>query len=231
MASLAPLNKKPFSSATDKRAGLAIVVVAQPPLFCEVLACQLSEEPSFTVVGRASDSDHMWRVLARENPQVILFDYESLGPNAESTLQRLHRTAPAARILALATRSSDEAAVRVLGAGASGLVGKQLKFSVIVEAIQAVGEGEIWAKPSSTALALAYLTGPTGGGSKADLTKREFEIADACSRGMRNKAIAKLLNISEKTVKGHLNNIFRKLQVNNRFALGLYIREPAELKS
>ncbi len=173
----------------------------------------------------------MWRVLARENPQVILFDYESLGPNAEGMLHRLHRAAPAARILALATRSSDEVAARVLGAGASGLVGKQLKFSVIVDAIQAVGEGEIWAKPSSTALALAYLTGPTGGGSKADLTKREFEVADACSRGMRNKAIAKLLNISEKTVKGHLNNIFRKLQVNNRFALGLYIREPAELKS
>lgn len=228
---MAPVNKKSVSPARDKRLGLAIVVIAQPALFCEVLACQLDEEPKFSVVGRASDSDHMWKVLARENPQVVLFDYESLGPNAESMLHRLRRAAPAARILALATRSSDEAAVRVLGAGASGLVGKQLKFSVLVDAIQAVGEGEIWAKPSSTALALAYLTGPSGGGSKADLTKREFEVADACSRGMRNKAIAKLLNISEKTVKGHLNNIFRKLQVNNRFALGLYIREAKELKA
>jgi DNA-binding NarL/FixJ family response regulator len=231
MASLAPVNKKSVSSARDKRQGLAIVVMAQPPLFCEVLACQLNEEPGFTVVGRASDNDHMWKVLARENPQVLLFDYESLGPSAETMLHRVRRAAPATRILALGSRSSDDAAVRVLGAGASGLVGKQLKFSVIVDAIHSVGEGEIWAKPSSTALALAYLTGPTGGASKADLTKRELEVAEACSRGMRNKAIAKLLNISEKTVKGHLNNIFRKLQVDNRFALGLYIREPTEPKA
>ena len=116
--------------------------------------------------------------------------------------------------------------MRALGAGASGLVGKQLKFAELVRAIESVAEGEIWGKPSNTARALRNLTEGSPGGSKADLTKREYEVADACSRGLRNKEIAKLLHISEKTVKGHLNNIFRKLQVDNRFALALYIREP-----
>ena len=230
MASVTSMNKRP-TLVRDKNPGLAIVVVTQPSLFCEVLSCQLDEQPGFSVVGRASDSDHMWKVLARESPQILLFDYESLGPSPESMLHRVRRAAPATRILALGSRSTDEAAARVLGAGASGHVGKQLKFSELVDAIHSVGEGEIWAKPRSTALALAYLTGPTGGGSKADLTKREYEVADACSRGLRNKAIAKLLHISEKTVKGHLNNIFRKLQVNNRFALGLYIRESPDRKA
>lgn len=223
--------RKAVSPARRRKVGVEIVVAAQPALFCEVLSCQLNEEPSLSVVGRASDSDHMWKVLARENPRVLLVDYEGLGANGESMVHRLRRAAPSTRILALANRSSDETAVRALGAGASGLVGKQLKFSVLVSAIQAVAEGEIWAKPCNTALALENLTAGSPGGSKSDLTKREYEVADACSRGMRNKEIAKLLHISEKTVKGHLNNIFRKLQVDNRFALGLYIREPTQLKS
>ena len=223
--------RKTASLARARKPGVAVVVAAQPALFCEVLSCQLNEEPSLSVVGRASDSDHLWKVLAREKPRVLLFDYDGLGANAESMVHRLRRAAPSTRLLALTNRSSDETAVRALGAGASGLVGKQLKFSVLVSAIQAVAGGEIWGKARNTALALENLTAGSAGGSKSDLTKREYEVADACSRGLRNKEIAKLLHISEKTVKGHLNNIFRKLQVDNRFALGLYMREPTELKS
>jgi len=226
-----PLTKKTGSLEKTRTAGFEVVVATQPALFCEVLSCQLNEEPRLSVVGRASDSDHLWKVLARERPRVLLFDYDALGANAESMLHRLRRAAPATRLLALTNRSSDETAVRALGAGASGLVGKQRKFSELVSAIQAVANGEIWGKPSNTALALQNLTAGSPGGSKSDLTKREYEVADACSRGLRNKEIAKLLHISEKTVKGHLNNIFRKLQVDNRFALGLYIREHTEPKA
>jgi DNA-binding NarL/FixJ family response regulator len=204
--------KKAILPRKTRRDGVEIVVATQPPLFCEVLSSRLDEEPSLSVVGRASDSDHMWKVVAKENPQVLLFDYEGLGPNAESMVNRLRRAAPATRILALSNRSSDKTTVRALGAGASGLVGKQLKFSVLVDAIQAVAEGEIWAKPNNTALALENLAAGSPGGSKPDLTRREYEVAEACSRGLRNKEIAKLLHISEKTVQGHLNNILRKLQ-------------------
>jgi DNA-binding NarL/FixJ family response regulator len=224
--------RKAVSPARARRGGVGIAVAAQPGLFCEVLSRQLDEEPSLVVVGRASDEDHIGKMLAKENPQVLLFDYEGLGPNVEGAVQRLHRSAPGTRILVLSTRSGDETVERILRSGASGLFGKQLEFSSLVHAIQVVAGGRIWARPSATALALERMTRPSSaGGSKSDLTKREYEVADACSRGLRNKEIAKLLHISEKTVKGHLNNIFRKLQVNNRFALGLYIREPTELKT
>jgi DNA-binding NarL/FixJ family response regulator len=231
MGSSAPI-RKTVSPARSGRAGVGIAIAAQPALFCEILSRQLDEEPSLVVVGRAYDEDHIAKMLAREHPQVLLFDYEGLGPNVDSTMQRLRRSAPGTRILVLSTRSGDETVERVLRSGASGLFGKQLEFSALVHAIQKVAEGEIWARPSATALALEKLTRPSStGGSKADLTKREREVADACSRGLRNKEIAKLLHISEKTVKGHLNNIFRKLHLTNRFALGLYIREPIEPKS
>jgi len=195
------------------------------------LSLQLDTQPNFVVVGRACSEDQIGKMLAKENPQVLVFDYEGLGPNGESAVHRLRRAAPATRILVLATRSSDETVERVLRAGASGLVGKQLEFPVLVRAIHAVAAGEIWANRRASSLALENLTGPSARASKSDLTKREQEIADACGRGMRNKEIAKLLNISAKTVKGHLNNIFRKLQVDNRFALGLLIMERVQPKS
>jgi two-component system secretion response regulator SsrB len=93
-----------------------------------------------------------------------------------------------------------------------------------VRAIRAVAAGEIWANRRATSLALEILTGPSGSVPKSDLTKREQEIADACGQGLRNKEIALRLNISPKTVKGHLNNIFRKRHIESRFALALQER-------
>ncbi len=224
--------KKAASPARPRDLGrLEIAVAAQPALFCEILSCLLDGEPSLVVVGRAGNEDQIGEVLAKESPLVLVFDYEGLGPNGESTVHRLRCAAPATRILVLATRSSDETVERVLRAGASGLVGKQLEFSVLVRAIHAVAAGEIWANRRATSLALESLTGRSARASKSDLTTREQQIADACSRGMRNKEIGKLLNISAKTVKGHLNNIFRKLQVDNRFALGLRIANGIKPKS
>jgi DNA-binding NarL/FixJ family response regulator len=225
---MAPVSSRgsPDSLKTRRREGVEIAVAASPPLFCEILSRQLDEEPKFVVVGRSATEDHVGKVLAKENPRVLLFDYEGLGPNVEAAVQRLRRTAPKTRILVLSSKSGDDTVERVLRSGASGLFGKQQKFSLLVDAIQRVAAGEIWARPSATARALENLTGPSNGGSKSDLTPRELEVAEACSRGLRNKQIAKQLHISEKTVKGHLNNIFRKLDIDNRFALGLYIREP-----
>lgn len=203
---------------------LRLGVAAQPALFCEVLAGHLSREGSLEVVGRASSEDQIVRLLKAEKPQVLLFDYEGLGPNAESVISRLHRGAPATRILVLATRSSQETVVRVLRVGASGLVGKQLDFATLVRAIHALAIGELWANRRATADFVERLTDDSGRAAASDgqLTSRETEIIDDVGRGFRNKDIARRLNISEKTVKSHLNNIFRKLRVDNRFAAGLY---------
>jgi DNA-binding NarL/FixJ family response regulator len=231
LGSPAPGKKAVSPAGSRDHQRLRIAVAAQPPLFCEILCRQLETESSLVVVARACSEELIGKLLTKENPQVLLFDYEGLGPNAESTIRRLRRATPTTRVLVLATRSSDETVERVLRAGASGLLGKQFEFSVLVRAIHAVAAGEMWANRRATSLALESLTGPSATVSKADLTKREQEIADACGQGMRNKEIAKLLNISAKTVKGHLNNIFRKLQVDNRFALRLHIVERIHPKA
>jgi DNA-binding NarL/FixJ family response regulator len=223
--------KELVASPDDDVEKIRLGVAAQPALFCEVLAGHLSRERGFHVVGQASGEDEIVRLVKTEKPRVLIFDYEGLGPNAESVISRLHRVAPTTRILVMATRSSQETVVRVLRVGASGLVGKQLQFATLVRAIHALGKGELWANRRATADLVEHLTDGSGRVATPDgeLTARELEIMNDVGRGLRNKDIAHRLDISEKTVKSHLNNIFRKLRVNNRFAAGMYALTHSQL--
>jgi two-component system nitrate/nitrite response regulator NarL len=168
--------------------------------------------------------------LRNHRPRILLFDYEALGPNGEILLSRLRREASGTRFLVLATRSGADTVERVLRAGAAGLVGKELDLATLVRAIRSVASGEVWANRLVTAHALEYLAGLSELGiprnsSNGHLTRRESEIVHEVGLGLRNKEIAGKLRISEKTVHTHLNNIFRKLQMDNRIALALFARE------
>jgi len=200
-----------------------IAVAARPALFCEVLAFKLNDEPDLEVVGAARDEDEVRALLGREHPQVLVLDYEGFGPGSEAAVRRLRRVARGTRILVLATRSSQETLERMLRAGAAGLVGKQQKFETLVRAIHAVGRGELWANRAAAAHIVEDLTAPSRSSTfDVRLTARERQIIQAVGLGVRNRDIGDRLHISEKTVKSHLNSIFRKLQVDNRFAAGLY---------
>jgi two-component system, NarL family, nitrate/nitrite response regulator NarL len=207
---------------TEAGAALTVAVAARPALFREILALELEGQPGLEVVGQARDEDGIRSVLSREKPRVLLLDYEGLGPNFEALIPRLRRSAPATRILVLATRSGDETVEGVLRLGAAGLVGKQQGLATLVRAIRVVALGELWANRRVTASAVEHMADGLPSSSNGRLTRREFEVTEAVARGLRNKDIARRLQISEKTVKSHLNNIFRKLQVDNRFAVGLY---------
>ena len=220
--------KTPSSSrSSGEQTRLRVAVAVHPTLFCEILCRQLGSEPDLHIVGCASDESGVKNLLSKEKPQILLLDYEGMGPNAESVISVLRRAAPATRILVMASRSGDETVERVLRAGAFGLAGKELEFSALMHAIRSVAAGEMWANRRAASAILESLTQPAVS-EKIDLTEREKEIADACSRGLRNKEIAKALNISEKTVKAHLNNIYRKLHVGGRLALGLRILEAIQ---
>jgi DNA-binding NarL/FixJ family response regulator len=87
-----------------------------------------------------------------------------------------------------------------------------------------VAAGEVWAHRRAQALTLEHLTNYAAGAPTPgdQLTRREQQIVDGVARGLRNKEIARQLNISSKTVKSHLNNIFQKLGLEGRFALALF---------
>jgi DNA-binding NarL/FixJ family response regulator len=212
---------------------IRLAIATQPALLRDVLSRLLKQEPDVEVVGQAHDEDGIVEVIKETTPALLLFDYEALGPNSESIIGRLRRLAPRIRILVMATRSADENVDRALRAGASGLVGKQLDFGSLLRAVRAVAAGEIWANRRAQALTLEHLTSFGAGASEPEdqLTKREQQIVDGVARGLRNKEIARQLNISEKTVKSHLNNIFQKLGLEGRVALAVFDQGQLRLKT
>ncbi len=204
-----------------------VVIGTRPPLFRELLGRALAAEPGILVVGAGDSEDALDEVIAKTRPQLLLFDYEALGPNSEGTIHRLLRARPGLRILVFATRSGPETVQGVLHAGASGLVGKAQSFATLVRALRSVAAGELWADRLATAHAFERLArAPGKSGTATTLTRREADIVAEVVRGLRNKEIAHRLRISEKTVKAHLNTIFRKLGVSNRMALALLSVEP-----
>ncbi len=225
----APSPKAPGEKPVEPRGlqaapRLGVAIATEPDLFRDVLCCLLNTDPSLKIVGQAHNEKDLTWLLRRERPQTLLFDYEALGPNGESIISRLRRAAPATRILVMAARSSNERVGRLLRAGASGLVGKHLGFETLMRAIHAVARGEVWANRRTTARALEHLATRLPA-AEDQLTRRELQIAEGVGRGLRNKEIASQLKISQKTVKSHLNNIFRKLRLDGRVALALLAQE------
>ncbi len=228
-----PQARSPGGKGRPGRTGrrLELVLAIKPALLRDVLTRLLDTVPDVRVEGYGENEDQIRKVVSKLRPGVLLFDYEAMGPNGESMISRLRRAAPATRILVIARRSSDENVVQVLRAGASGLVGKEEEFATLVRAIQAVAEGELWANRRTAAQALEHLTDVSAPVPALEtLTKRELEIADGVASGLRNKGIAQQLNISEATVKSHLNTIFRRLKIEGRVALAMLAQERDQPK-
>jgi DNA-binding NarL/FixJ family response regulator len=212
------------SERTGSRLKLAIAM--RPALLREVLTRLLDTVPRLRVVGYGEEEEQIRKAVRRARPRVLLFDYEAMGPNSESIISRLRQAVPATRILVIARRADEKTIEQVLLAGASGLVGKHEEFETLVQAIQAVASGEFWAERRTAGQALERLTDVSSPGPGLEsLTRRELQIADGVALGLRNKEIGQRLNISERTVKSHMNAIFRRLKIDGRVALAVLAQE------
>jgi DNA-binding NarL/FixJ family response regulator len=204
---------------------IEVVVAVQPPLFHDVLRRALDTLPGFRVfVGDRGEG----RIDSRRKsgPRVLLLDEEEFERSGYQIIRRLRGGAPATRLLVIAMQSSEEAVARVLRAGACGLVELGSDLETLARAIRAVAAREVWANGRAAAgISLIPARIPRRpSGPPGHLTEREWEIADGVAQGLRNKEIAVRLNISQNTVKNHLNSIFRRLKVESRVALGMWAR-------
>lgn len=199
---------------------ISVFVVAVVRLYREGIADALAQLPDVELAGTAADADEAVDLLARLRPDVILVD-TSL-PSSTDTLRRLGRAAPCARLLALAVDEADVAVLTAAEAGIAGFLTRTQSLAELEEAVRAVARGETLCSPRHTAAliqrvgTLALQLDGRAGDQPPPLTHREQEILALVSRGLSNKEIAGELVIELGTVKNHVHNVLRKLQVRRR---------------
>jgi DNA-binding NarL/FixJ family response regulator len=199
---------------------LTVLIVADDALARTGLATLLADEPEITIVGRASSLQDLAEVVRLHRPAVVLWD---LGWNPQPALERLAAASDALPPVAVLLPDAVYAADARL-AGARVLLRREAEPQMIAAALLALAEGLLVIDPDFAVALQAPAanrgaqpwTSPEEAPLIEELTARELEVLRLLAEGLPNKTIAQRLDISEHTVKFHVNAILGKLGVASR---------------
>ncbi len=208
---------------------IRVVLVEDHGIIREGLRLILGSEKSFNIVGEAGNGIQAIDVISDLQPDVTLLDISMPGMSGIDILPIIKQKSPATQTLMLTATSDDCTILKALNAGARGYLSKNTTSQGLIKSIKVVHNGEMWIErklicrifDNNNAIDLNNVIRQKKI-STDDLTPREHEVLRILSQGCTNKEIAKDLFISEKTVKSHLNRIFKKLDVSRRLEAILY---------
>ena len=193
---------------------IKIVIIDDHKMIREGLQQLLELDGEISVIGQAGDGYDGLSLIESTNPDVILLDINMPNMNGLEMLTELKKIKPDSRVLILTIHNEIDYLVKAIELGVNGYILKDSECSTLKKAIFTVYEGSTYIQPSLTPLIR----------EKAEeqknifntLTARELDVLRLLSSGMLNRDIANVLDISEKTVKNHVSNILKKLDVNDR---------------
>jgi DNA-binding NarL/FixJ family response regulator len=187
----------------------------------------LSTFEDVDVVGVAEGGERAVEVCVAERPDVLLLDLSMPDVDGVEVSRRLATAAPDTRIVVFTSFSDRDRIVEALDAGAIGYLLKDAEPEEIHQAILAAARGESPLAPKAAAALLAErATRPVS----VELTARERDVLSLVVQGLANKQIARRLGISEKTVKGHLTNLFQRIGVADRTQAALWAERTGALR-
>ena len=197
---------------------IRIAVIDDHPMFREGTVGVLAGAAGIEVVGQGATATDAVAIARERIPDVILLDLHMPGCGIEATAS-ISRTCPKVRVIALTASEDEEDVASVLQAGARAYMLKGSSGQEVVETVRAIVRGETYVAPSLAARLLVKRGAQievTADDNQRGLSCREKEIFALVSRGRSNKEVARSLNCTERTVKHHMTNIMRKLNVRNR---------------
>jgi DNA-binding NarL/FixJ family response regulator len=188
---------------------LRVGVVDGFPLARAGLATFLGTEPDLSLVGEAEEGDGALRLVAEEDPHIVVLGYDLMGgADGVQVCRSIKRAPEPPRVLALAGNNFAEARLPFFLAGADSYLHRRKDRAEIVDAVRRTIAGEsIWDATEGTESTSMLLDDPAA----ARLTSRELEVLTLKLHRRTNPEIARSLNLSLHTVKHHVSSIIRKL--------------------
>ena len=188
----------------------------------------LHNHQGITVVGEAGTKAAAVRVAKRLKPDVVLMDVRLPDGSGVEACRAILASHPTTRIIFLTSFSDDESALAAVLAGAQGYVLKAIDSSLLIRSIRQVSNGQSILDPALTQRALDWIkawpaqAGPVRGQS---LSPQEERVLALVAEGLTNKEIATAMQLSDKTVKNYLANMFQKLHISRRAqAAALFVK-------
>lgn len=196
---------------------IRVMITDDHSLIREGLKQLLEFDGSIEVVGEASNGVECLKKLSECNPEVLLLDINMPEKNGIEVLKQMKADDSKIKVLILTVHNEMDYLMKAVDIGVDGYILKDSESAELKKAIRAVKNGENYIQPSLIpALNSQLLSRDTDKDKISSLTNRELEVLVQVANGMFNKEIATNLNISERTVKNHISNIFKKIDVSDR---------------
>jgi DNA-binding NarL/FixJ family response regulator len=196
-----------------------VVVVDDHAIVRTGLVCLLGAADDLRCVGVAADGPAALELVERLEPDVVLLDLSLPGVGGVAVTRALRAAGRGTRVLVLTSFADPELVLDAVHAGADGYLLKEADAESILSAVHAVAAGGSPVDPMVARFLLGDLREPA---AYAPLTEREQEVLELIRQGHQNKAIARRLRISERTVKAHVTHILQRLGVADRTQAALW---------
>lgn len=194
-----------------------VMIVDDYELVREGIKRLIEFDDDICVADEACDGEECLDKIRSVKPDVVLLDINMPGKNGFDILKELHSRKSCPKILMLTVYNEVEYLIKAIDMGVDGYVLKDADSRELIRAIHIINEGEKFIQPSLIPMLNSRLIARDIDKEKISfLSERELEVLKLASVGLLNKEIGEKLDISERTVKNHMANIFRKIDCNDR---------------
>lgn len=205
---------------------ISVLIADDHSLMREGLKQILELEPDIKVVSSAANGEEAVKYAQLYKPDVILMDINMPKMNGIDALRRLKDMGIDSKVIMLTIHDAREYLYETIRIGANGYVLKDADSDTLLKAIRDVSQGKSYIQPSLSELLVKEFNSKEDKDKTSSLvdklTKREYEVLTLIAEGLNNREIAEKLFISEKTVKNHVSNIFKKLDVSDRVQAAIF---------